>query len=163
MINFKNSIILLTSNVGSQYLKAMSGIGFSSSAADTYSESQENFREKVTEALRKTFKPEFLNRLDEAIIFNSLRRKDIERIVDLQIDLVKEKLKDKNIQINIDPSARKYIVENGFDSDYGARPIRRLIQKAILDKLADKIIGGEIKDGDKVKIGFKESDITVNV
>ncbi len=127
-------------------------------------DSQEgNFKEKVMESLRRTFKPEFLNRLDELIIFNPLRKKEIEKIVDLQIELVKEKLKEKNIKVNIDPAAKKYIVEHGFDPEYGARPIKRLIQKAILDKLADKIIGGEIQDGAKVKISFSESDITVSV
>ena len=80
----------------------------------------------------------------------------------MQLDLVKEKLKGRNIKINIDPAAKKYIVDNGFDPEYGARPIRRLIQKAILDKLADKIIGGDIKDGDKVKISFEKSSITVS-
>lgn len=163
MINFKNSIILLTSNVGSHYFKAMSNIGFSSSG-DSERESQaEDLRSKVNESLKRTFKPEFLNRLDEAIIFNTLTKKEIERIVDLQIEQVRGKLKERGIVINVDAGAKKYIVENGFDPEYGARPIRRLIQKTILDKLADKIIGGEIKDGDKVKIGFSESSISVSV
>lgn len=162
VVNFKNSIILLTSNVGSQYFRAMSNLGFAS-ASDGEAESQEsNFKEKVMESLRQTFKPEFLNRLDEIIIFNPLRRKEIERIVDLQIEQVKSKLKERDIKVNIEPAAKKYIVENGFDPEYGARPIKRLIQKVILDKLADKIIGGEIKDGDKVKISFSESSISVS-
>lgn len=163
VVNFKNSIILLTSNVGSQYFKAMSNLGFASLNDNEANNQEGTFKEKVMESLRRTFKPEFLNRLDELIIFNPLRKKEIEKIVDLQIELVKEKLKEKNIKVNIDPAAKKYIVDNGFDPEYGARPIKRLIQKAILDKLADKIIGGEIQDGAKVKISFKESDITVNV
>ncbi len=162
-VNFKNSIILLTSNVGSHYFKAISSLGFAS-LTDSQAESQEdNFKVKVMDLLRQTFKPEFLNRLDEIIIFNALRKKEIEKIVDLQIELVKEKLKERGIKVNIEPAAKKYIAENGFDPEYGARPIKRLIQKVILDKLADKIIGGEIKDGDKVKIGFAESAITVGV
>lgn len=163
VVNFKNSIILLTSNVGSQYFKAMSNLGFASLGEDQTANQESNFREKVMESLRRTFKPEFLNRLDEIIIFNPLHKKEIEKIVELQIELVKEKLKERNIKVNIDPAAKKYIVDNGFDAEYGARPIKRLIQKAILDRLADKIIGGEIKDGDKIKIGFSESAITVSV
>ncbi len=162
MVNFKNSIILLTSNVGSQYFKAMSNIGFSSVNENHQETAEEGFRSKVTESLKRTFKPEFLNRLDEVVIFNALTKKEIERIVDLQIEEVKDRLKERGITINVDAAARKYIVENGFDPEYGARPIRRLIQKTILDKLADKIIGGEIKDGDKVKIGFSESAISVS-
>ncbi|MDO8467158.1 MAG: AAA family ATPase [bacterium] len=163
VINFKNSIILLTSNVGSHYFKAMSNIGFSSSGDSAHESQEEGLRSKVSESLKRTFKPEFLNRLDETIIFNTLTKKEIEQIVDLQIDQVKERLKERSIIINVDVAAKKYIVENGFDPEYGARPIRRLIQKTILDKLADKIIGGEIKDGDKVKIGFSKSSISVSV
>ncbi|MDP1718885.1 MAG: AAA family ATPase [bacterium] len=163
IVNFKNSIILLTSNVGSQYFKAMSNIGFASHDEDSDESAADGFKAKVMESLKRTFKPEFLNRLDESIIFNSLTKKEIEKIVDLQIDQVKDRLKGRGIAINVDVAARKYIVEHGFDPEYGARPIRRLIQKTILDKLADKIIGGEIKDGDKVKIGFSESAISVNV
>ena len=162
IVNFKNSIILLTSNVGSQFFKQMSTIGFASFIESGETHHEINFKDKVMDSLRRTFKPEFLNRLDEIIIFNPLTKKEIEKIVDLQIELVKEKLKERDIKIQIDAAAKKYIVENGFDPEYGARPIRRLIQKTILDRLADKIIGGEIKDGDKIKIGFVESQITVS-
>ena len=163
MVNFKNSIILLTSNVGSQHFKAMSGIGFSGSSESKESAHEDDFRVKVLDSLKRTFKPEFLNRLDEAIIFHPLTKKDIEKIVDLQIEKVKERLKDRGISLNVEPSARQYIVDHGFDPEYGARPIKRLIQKVILDRLADKIIGGEIKDGDKVKIDFSQSAIKVSV
>ncbi|MEK7641153.1 MAG: AAA family ATPase [Patescibacteria group bacterium] len=163
VINFKNSIILLTSNVGSQYFKAMAGMGFSGASDSKEGPQEEDFRGKVLDSLKRTFKPEFLNRLDEAIIFHPLTRKDIAKIVDLQIEKVRERLKDRSIVLNVEPAARQYIVENGFDSEYGARPIKRLIQKVILDKLADKIIGGEIKDGDKVKIDFSQSTIKVSV
>jgi ATP-dependent Clp protease ATP-binding subunit ClpC len=163
VVNFKNSIILLTSNVGSQYFKQMSNIGFASLNNDQSAEQEANFREKVLEVLKRTFKPEFLNRLDEIIVFNPLHKKEIEKIVDLQLELVKEKLSERGIKINVEAGVKKYIVDNGFDPEYGARPIKRLIQKAILDNLADKIIGGEVKDGDKVKIGFTESKIKVSV
>ncbi len=162
VINFKNSIILLTSNAGSHFFKQISNIGFAS-LFDGEAQAQEgNYKDKIMDSLRRTFKPEFLNRLDEIIIFNPLHKKEIEKIVDLQLELVKEKLKERDIKITIDPAAKKYIVDNGFDPEYGARPIKRLIQKAILDKLADKIIGGELNNGDKVKIGFSESQITVS-
>ncbi len=161
VVNFKNSIIIMTSNVGSHYFKAMSNIGFASGGDDSFAK-EADFKDKVRESLRSTFRPEFLNRIDEVVVFNALKRADIEKIVDIQIGLVKDRLKERGIVINIDQSAKKYIVENGFDPDYGARPIKRMIQKAILDKLADKIIGGEIKDGDKVKISFSQSAITVS-
>jgi len=160
-VNFKNSIIIMTSNVGSHYFKEMSHLGFSSSDGGELEAQEENFKTKVRESLKETFKPEFLNRIDEIIVFNALRRNDIEKIVDLQIELLKGKLGERAMKIVIDVAAKKYIVEHGFDPDFGARPIRRLIQKAILDPLADKIIRGQIKDGDKVKITFSGSAISV--
>ena len=97
------------------------------------------------------------------VIFNALRRSDIEEIVVLQLAAVAKKLAERNIKIVIDEKARQYVVEHGFDPEYGARPIKRLIQKAILDKLADSLIAGNIKDGDKVRVGFENTTITVSV
>ncbi|KKU85404.1 MAG: ATP-dependent chaperone ClpB [Parcubacteria group bacterium GW2011_GWA2_47_8b] len=161
LVNFKNAIIIMTSNVGSQYFKEMSRLGFVSDGNQAEAK-EADLKERILESLKRTFKPEFLNRIDETVVFNTLRKKEIEKIVDLQVEMLKERLKERNIKINIDTAAKKYIVDNGFDPEYGARPIRRLIQKAILDKLADKIIGGQIKDGDKVKISFEKSSITVS-
>jgi len=160
-INFKNSIIIMTSNVGSHYFKEMSSLGFAHSENNELQEQEEVFKSKISESLKKNFKPEFLNRIDEIIIFNALHRKDIEKIVDLQIELLKAKLSKKGIKITIDSTAKKYIVDNGFDPDFGARPIKRLIQKTILDKLADKIIKGKVKDGAKIKITFSGKAISV--
>lgn len=162
-VNFKNSIIIMTSNVGSHYLKEMSNIGFRSLDIKEIENQEENFKDKVREALKQQFKPEFLNRIDEVIIFNALRREDIEKIVDIQLEKTKEKFTERNIKIFFDASTKKYIVENGYDPEFGARPIKRLIQKTILDQLADKIIRGQIKDGDKIKVGFKESTLTISV
>jgi ATP-dependent Clp protease ATP-binding subunit ClpB len=164
IINFKNCIIILTSNVGGEYFRQMSYLGFSASENEGSLKSQEdNFRDKVRESLRQTFKPEFLNRLDEAIIFNSLRPKDIAQIVDIQLEQVKEKLAERQIKLTIDTSLRQYLISNGFDPEYGARPLKRLIQKVILDKLADKIIKGDIKDGQKIKFSFHQQSAEVVV
>ena len=123
---------------------------------------EEDFKEKARTALKDTFRPEFLNRLDEVIVFNSLHRNDIEKIVDIQLEKLKQKLAQKNIKATIDPLVKKYIVDHGFDVEYGARPIKRLIQRFILDRLADQLISGEIKDGSKVKIGFTKSALTIS-
>ena len=152
-VNFKNTIIIMTSNVGSEYLKAMSRIGFSMPGATP---EEGDYRERVMEALRHSFRPEFLNRIDEIVIFNPLRRVDIEKIVDIQIKMVKDRLQEEhNIKLDIDPAAREYLAKEGFSAEFGARPLKRLLQKVILDKLADKIIRGECKDGGKVKVNFK--------
>ncbi|MBU6142225.1 ATP-dependent chaperone ClpB [Patescibacteria group bacterium] len=157
VVNFKNSIIIMTSNVGSQYLKQMAGIGFSVSDTVEQEHEEERFKEKVHEELRNHFKPEFLNRIDDILIFNPLRKADIERIVDNQIEEVQERLEKKGIHIVVDASLRAYLAEHGYSPEYGARPLRRLIQKVIVDKMADKMIKGELKHGRKVKIGFGKS------
>jgi ATP-dependent Clp protease ATP-binding subunit ClpB len=157
-INFKNSIIIMTSNVGSEHLKAMSRIGFSADA-DQASVEEGDYREKVMEALRHSFRPEFLNRIDDVIIFNPLRRHDIEKIVDIQIGLIEKRLADRGIKLEIETGARAYIAKEGFSAEFGARPLKRLMQKVILDKLADKIICGEFKDGGKVKVNFKANQL----
>ena len=153
-VNFKNSIIIMTSNVGSEYLKAMSRIGFSAEGNQASVE-EADYREKVMEALKGNFRPEFLNRIDDVVIFNPLRRADIEKIVDIQIKLIEKRLADRHIKLEIEAAAREHLAKEGFSAEYGARPLKRLMQKVILDRLADKIIRGETKDGGKVKVNFK--------
>ncbi len=157
-VNFKNTIIIMTSNVGSQYLKAMSRIGFSAESAGSSAE-EGDYREKVMEALKHSFRPEFLNRIDEIVIFNPLRKADIEKIVEIQLKLIEKRLSDRKIKLEIEPAARAYLAKEGFSAEFGARPLKRLMQKVILDKLADKIIRGEFKDGGKVKVNFKADSL----
>jgi len=159
VVNFKNTIIIMTSNVGSQFLRAMSALGFSGSEAVQQVAEEEEYREKIKSALRDHFRPEFLNRIDDIIIFNPLRTENIERIVELQLDQIQQRLAEKKIKITIDPAARKYLAKEGFDPEFGARPLKRLMQKLILDTLADKIIRGELKDGGKVKVNLKADSL----
>jgi len=163
-VNFKNTIIILTSNVGSEYLQEISRLGFESPSKVAKSEAAEKaelFKEKIMEALKETFRPEFLNRLDEIIVFNPLGPKEIEKIVEIQLEQVKKRLEQRNLHVLIDDSVKKYIIKEGFDPDYGARPIKRMIQKAILDQLADQIIKGRFENVKKVKISFKNSRLSV--
>jgi len=155
-VNFKNSIIIMTSNVGSEHLKAMSRIGFSSPAATA---EEGDYKDKVMDALRSSFRPEFLNRIDEIVIFSPLHRADIEKIVDIQIRLIEKRLEERHIVLEIEPAAREYLSKEGFSAEFGARPLKRLMQKVILDRLADKIIRGEFKDGGKVKVNFKADSL----
>ncbi len=155
-VNFKNSIIIMTSNVGSQYLKAMSRIGFSAEGPE---EQEGDYKDKVMEALKHSFRPEFLNRIDDIVIFSPLHKKDLEKIVDLQIAFIGERLAARNIKLEVEPAARAYLVKEGFSAEFGARPLKRLMQKVILDKLADKIIRGEFKDGGNVKVNCKADSL----
>jgi ATP-dependent Clp protease ATP-binding subunit ClpB len=158
-VNFKNTIIIMTSNVGSQYLKAMSRIGFSAEGAE---EEEGDYKGKVMEALKHSFRPEFLNRIDDVVIFSPLHKNEIRKIVELQIKLIEERLKERHIKLEIDAAARDYLAKEGFSAEFGARPLKRLMQKVILDKLADKIIRGEFKDGGKVKVNFKADSLVFN-
>ena len=163
-VNFKNSIIVLTSNVGSEYFKEISRFGFETEEVDKKLITEENvFKSRVKEELKNIFRPEFLNRLDEIIIFNSLTKAEINKIVALQINELKERLEKRGLKISVDNSLEKHIVDVGFDPEYGARPIKRAIQKIILDELANKIIKGELKNAKKIKLGFKESGVTIGV
>lgn len=162
-VNFKNTIIILTSNIGSEYFtQQKEKIGFE--GAQTKKEEKEDktkeIREKIMTELKEHFRPEFLNRLDEIIIFRSLSREDIRKIVEIQLNkLVREKLENKGYKVEFSSSIRNFIADEGFDPTFGARPIRRVIQKRILDKLADKIIKGELNGNRKIKIDFKSPDI----
>lgn len=161
-VNFKNTIIIMTSNVGSEFIKQMSRLGFDTSGKMEIQAKKEDYESKIKTALKNRFKPEFINRIDEVVVFNPLNKENIAKIVEIQLDEVSETLEKKGINAVIDGSLKKYIIENGFDPEYGARPIKRLIQKVILDKLADQIIKGMIKNGSKVKISFEKSNVKIS-
>ncbi len=157
-VNFRNSIIILTSNVGSEYFRQMSSLGFEADAGGEVSSKEDSFREKAMDSLKHTFKPEFLNRLDEIIIFNALSPVHVRKIVDIQLTELQKRLKERGISLNIKPQVRDYLAKEGFDPDYGARPIKRLIQKIIIDSLADKMVRGKVKDGQKISIFLNRSN-----
>jgi ATP-dependent Clp protease ATP-binding subunit ClpB len=141
-VNFKNTIIIMTSNLGTEIMQEYHGLGFAHDSDKSSGESRDRKEAegKVMEALRKHFRPEFLNRLDEIIIFSSLKKSDIEKIVDLQLELVKDRLSRKNIKLKVSGELKDYIVKKGFDAIYGARPIKRAIQNMVLNPLAQKIL-----------------------
>ncbi|MFH0712455.1 MAG: AAA family ATPase [Candidatus Jorgensenbacteria bacterium] len=158
-VNFKNAVIILTSNVGSEYFRQISSLGFKAGGdEDEISSGEEEFREKAMDSLKRTFKPEFLNRLDEIVVFRALTPADIRQIVDLELKEVEEKLKERGITITVAAKVKEHLAREGFDPDYGARPLKRLIQKTIVDGLADKIIKGEVNDGSRVKVSINRKD-----
>ena len=165
--NFKNTIVILTSNIGGEFFSSVSGkIGFEREGTEEERKkvSAKEIEEKITEQLKDYFRPEFLNRLDEIIIFNPLTQKDIANIVEIQLnELVTKRMQAKGFKIEVDQNIKKYIAREGYDPVFGARPIKRVIQRQILDKLADKIIRREINGNKKIKIGFKEPNrITIS-
>ena len=158
-VNFKNTIIIMTSNLGNEVIKQYS-IGFNGSEnqeqQNTYR--QEEMKSKIDDILRNHFKIEFLNRIDEIILFKSLSKDSLEKIVKLELDKVEARLKNKNISIKISSKLKKELSNKGYDPSFGARPLKRVIQSLILDELALNIIEGKVKDGDKVLIDLDLKD-----
>jgi ATP-dependent Clp protease ATP-binding subunit ClpB len=138
IVNFKNTIIIMTSNIGSAY----------------YQEEKDPkvIENKVTGELRKYFRPEFLNRVDEIIVFNKLIQKDIVRIVDLQLADLVRKLEERRIRLKIDPAAKEKLAQEGYDEEFGARPLKRLLQREVQDVLALDLLKGQYKEGDTVTL-----------
>ena len=158
LVSFKNSIIIMTSNVGSEFIAQLKPIGFE---VKTEKISQrEGLKNKITESLKETFRPEFLNRIDEVIIFDYLGKKEIKKIVNLELAKVAKRLeKTKQIKVKFTEKLKETLVEKGFDPDLGARPLKRVIQKLILDPLSLKVICSEIEQGDKVLIDFNKKEV----
>ncbi len=158
MVNFKNTIIILTSNIGSQFVEKMESIGFSNN-----SEKQDynNMKDKVLEALKDNFRPEFLNRLDEIIVFDVLSPEVIAEIVKLRVKVVEDRLLAKGISFEISNEALKYLATVGYDPHYGARPINRLIQNKILNPIASYIISNGVKKGDAVVVSVKAGELLI--
>ncbi|MEK7080745.1 MAG: AAA family ATPase [Patescibacteria group bacterium] len=160
MVSFKNTIIIMTSNLGSDYINKMSSIGFTTKEEIA---ERESMREKILETLKEQFRPEFLNRIDEVVIFNYLKRKEIKEIVDLEMARVEKRLKAKEITIKISDKAKELLVKEGFDPNLGARPLKRVIQRLILDPLSIKIVTNEISEGSRVLINSLDGKIVFEI
>ncbi|MSU75550.1 MAG: ATP-dependent chaperone ClpB [Candidatus Magasanikbacteria bacterium] len=163
-VNFKNCIIVMTSNIGSQMilnLHKRGSFGFSEDKAKSKKVNDKNVRDKIMELLEEHFKPEFLNRVDDIIMFQSLSPKEIEHIVDLQLEKIQERLLEKKIIIKVEASAKKLLAKEGYNEDYGARPLKRALQSKLLDELALQIIQGKIVDGQTVKVSESKGKIAI--
>ena len=150
-INFKNCLVILTSNVGAKELTSFGkSMGFQTDSV--ISNEEERTRSIIEKALKKKFKPEFLNRLDEIIVFNSLKEEDIHKIIYNELDKLKERVLEMGYNIKINKSAIEFVAKNGYDEAYGARPLNRAIQRYIEDPIADEILSGNFKEGETINI-----------
>ena len=158
-VSFKNSVIIMTSNAGARNIVEKKQLGFVNK--EDAHENYEKTKSEVMSELKKLFRPEFLNRLDEIIVFKKLDESSIEKITNLMLDEFKQRIKDKNMKIDISEEVIKHISKVGFDDVYGARPLRRAIQSNIEDKFAEAILDKKIKDGDSVKVILKDNEVVV--
>ncbi|QQL44895.1 ATP-dependent Clp protease ATP-binding subunit [Sulfuriroseicoccus oceanibius] len=156
-VDFRNTIIILTSNVGAELIKKQNVMGFGAATGEEDA-NYDVMRDKLTEQARKAFKPEFLNRLDDLIVFHMLERKDLVRIVDLEIKKVDGRLAEKQISMDLDSSAKDLLIEKGYDPSYGARPMRRAVERYLEDPLAEKLLVGDIAEGDTVQVRKSDSE-----
>jgi ATP-dependent Clp protease ATP-binding subunit ClpC len=158
-VDFKNIILIMTSNIGVKHLKNNSGYGFTSDDESKFN----NMKNKVTEELKHAFNPEFLNRIDEAVVFKQLDQEECMRIIDITLLEVVAKLADKDIKFQLSEGAKKFLAEKGFDPMYGARPLKRAIQKYLEDPIADELLKGTFKEGSTIQVKMKgKSDLEFN-
>ena len=157
-VNFKNTIIIMTSNVGASMITTTSKLGFST-AEDESKDKYEKLKETVTEEMKKAFRPEFLNRIDETIVFSHLSKEEIRQIVDLMLKDLFKRLQERELSVEVTDEVKDHLAENGYSEAYGARPLRRLIQRKIEDELAEEILSGKYANGDTVKMVLKDGRI----
>lgn len=156
VVNFKNTIIILTSNVGASRIKKMSGLGFASSESDGY----EDMKDSIYEALKEQFRPEFLNRLDDIIIFRKLSKEEAGKICFKIIDGLRARLKQRDITLEITQEAMDKLVEEGYSEAYGARPLKRVVQRRIDDRLSDELLAGHVLSGEEVTVEVKDGELS---
>ncbi len=155
-IDFRNTIIILTSNIGTRDLKDFGdGVGFGTSAKKSTTDARA--RSTIENALKKAFAPEFLNRIDDIIIFNSLEQKDIRKIIDLELNKLYNRIEKLGYKVELTEEATSFIAEKGWDKDFGARPLKRAIQKYIEDLIAEMLVNKQMKEGDKVTLQLNEA------
>ena len=155
-IDFRNTIVILTSNIGTRDLKDFGdGVGFGTNAKKSTSDARA--RSTIENALKKAFAPEFLNRIDDIVIFNSLEKEDISRIIDLELNKLYKRLEKLNYKVELTDDAKAFIAEKGWDKDFGARPLKRAIQKYIEDLLAEMLVNKQLSEGETILLQLNEA------
>jgi ATP-dependent Clp protease ATP-binding subunit ClpA len=162
-VNFKNTVIVMTSNIGAQFIEKMEKIGFINNVNNPEKDNYDEAKTKVMASLKDYFRPEFLNRVDDIILFDILSRESIEKIVKIQIDIIIERLKSKDINLNVSLEVFSYLAKEGYNPQYGARPLKRLIQNRILTPVAGLMISQGVVKGETINVGLKGIEFTFEV
>jgi len=153
-VDFRNAIIVMTSNIGADVIKKQSTLGFALKRDEATEErlSYEDMRKKLNESLKRAFRPEFINRLDATVIFRALNREDIQKIVSLELNKVALRLTEHDLTLTATPEALAELAALGYDAEFGARPLKRIIQQKVEDPLSDKLLSGEFQNGDTILV-----------
>jgi ATP-dependent Clp protease ATP-binding subunit ClpC len=162
-VDFRNSIVVMTSNLGSDLIRKESAMGFSlkTEEAKTAQQVYERMKTKVMDEVKRFFRPEFLNRIDAVVVFHALSREHILAIVDLMLKQVSKQLVEKNISLEVTPQAKEWLAEKGYDPNFGARPLRRLIQNEIEDRLSEELLAGKVRPGDAAVVDVQDGGIVI--
>jgi ATP-dependent Clp protease ATP-binding subunit ClpC len=157
-VDFRNAIIVMTSNIGADMIKNQSSLGFAMKRDEATEErlSYEDMRKKLNESLKRAFRPEFINRVDAVVIFRSLNKEDIQQIVSLELNKVAERLKEHSLLLTASTEALASLADQGYDSEFGARPLRRIIQQKVEDPLSDRLLASEFVNGDSIEVAVNE-------
>ena len=163
MVNFKNTVIIMTSNIGARIITDKKSLGFSQikTEEENSKKEYEETKKEVMETLKRELRPEFINRIDEIIVFHKLTDQEIGQIIDIMLNEVTKRLADQKIKIELEPEVKQLIASKGIDKNFGARPLRRTIQSVLEDKLAEEILEGNLKKNQLAKIGVKEEKIEI--
>ena len=164
-VNFKNTVIIMTSNIGARLITDKKLLGFSQDSKENEKEAKEyeQTKKEVMEELKRELRPEFINRIDEIIVFHKLTDEEISQIIDLMLKEVQNRLQAQKIKIEIEPEVKELIASKGIDKAFGARPLRRAIQSMLEDKLAEEILDGNLKKNKTTKIGVKDGEIVAGI
>jgi ATP-dependent Clp protease ATP-binding subunit ClpC len=160
-IDFRNTIIIMTSNIGAELIKKSSTMGFGAARRDE--QNYDVMKEKILDEAKRTLKPEFVNRLDDLIVFHTLGRPELLTIIDLEIHKVSQRIKAKEISITLDDKAKDFLIEKGYDPQYGARPMRRAVERYLEDPMAEEILRGTVKAGDVATVTVEDGKLVFHV
>jgi ATP-dependent Clp protease ATP-binding subunit ClpC len=160
-VDFRNTIIIMTSNVGSDLIRKDQRFGFSSTTdeAKTTEDRYKRMKGSVEEEMKKVFRPEFLNRIDQSVVFHALEKDHIRQIVDLELDDLRNNLGEKSMEIEVTEALLDYLGEEGFDPIFGARPLRRVIQNEVEDRISDALLEGSYEEGDALRVDYRDDEI----
>jgi ATP-dependent Clp protease ATP-binding subunit ClpC len=165
-VSFSNCIAIMTSNIGADVISKQAHLGFGTGkgpGGERDAEDYRDMRSKLLNELKKAFRPEFINRIDNVIVFKPLTREEIEQIVDLEVVKVGERVKERRIQVSLTPAARGHLADEGFDRNFGARPLRRVIQRAVEDELSEAFLRGDVREGDAAEFDYLDGKMTFAV
>ncbi|MDH4135518.1 MAG: ATP-dependent Clp protease ATP-binding subunit [Anaerolineae bacterium] len=164
-IDFRNTIIIMTSNIGAELISRQTSLGFAVSRdeAKTQEEAYEKMKEKLLAELKRTFRPEFLNRVDGVMVFKALTKEEIKQIVDLELNKVRERLEEQHIELQVSEAAKAHLAQEGYDTHFGARPLKRVIQRLIEDPLSEGLLAGEFQESDTVLADLEDGEVKLHV